>query len=72
MAWEGGTSTVYILGAGVNKAIRSRYPGASPPLIRDFFQVAGQMDWWLGQGPHTQGQRFRRKYRRVYEYIMRY
>jgi hypothetical protein len=62
-------STVYILGAGVNKVIRSAYGAVSPPLIRDFFQVARQLDYWpgaeaalqrergAGAVPYTQGQR---------------
>jgi hypothetical protein len=48
--------TVYLLGAGVNRIIRSPYGDASPPLIRDFFQVASKLDYW----PGAEGERLRR------------
>src|SRR6266508_1766953 len=43
-------STVYLLGAGVNRVIRHPSPSGvvCPPLIRDFFQVASKLDYWPG------------------------
>lgn len=62
------TKTVYVLGAGVNKSIRIKYGvqpsklDVSPPLARDFFQVAFAM---------AHG-RFARKYQNKFEQLPLY
>jgi hypothetical protein len=59
------SQTVYIIGAGLNQAIKD-WDGFSPPMSRDFFKVALNIQ----KGGLSRGYSLR--LREVYEYIQRY
>ncbi len=56
--------TVYIFGAGINKAIQD-WDGLSPPLVWDFFQVALKHRT-------TGSQEYRRRIKEVFDFIERH
>ena len=58
------SGTVYVLGAGVNQAIKN-FDGISPPLTNNFFQVALKMQKYSTKNYH-------KKIQSVYDYIKKY